>query len=97
MTCHVDAFDARVGGRFRITLAYGAPSRIGKTIAHTDTSWPLRRTLPNTRVVEIDESETEDPALHGEMKITIELADKDGGGEVVGLHEGLPPGLRDVG
>ena len=39
--------------------------------------------------------ETEDPALRGEMKITIELADKDSGTEVIGVHEGVPPGLRD--
>ena len=49
--------------------------------------------MPNTRVVEIDEFETDDPTLRGEMKIAIELFDKDGGTEVVGVHEGLPPGL----
>jgi Activator of Hsp90 ATPase homolog 1-like protein len=43
--------------------------------------------------VEIDEFETENPALRGEMRITIELADKDGGTVVVGLHEGLPSGV----
>jgi uncharacterized protein YndB with AHSA1/START domain len=49
--------------------------------------------VPNKRVVEVDEFETKDPALRGEMKITIELLEKDGGAEVVGVHEGLPPGL----
>jgi hypothetical protein len=53
--------------------------------------------VPNKRVVEIDEFETRDPALRGEMKITIELLEKDGGAEVVGVHEGLPPGLSGRG
>ena len=44
--------------------------------------------------IEIDEVESENPALRGEMKITIELFDKGGGTEVVGLHEGLPPGVN---
>ena len=97
MTCHVHAFDARVGGKFRISLTYDAPSRVGKTTTHTDTyHGHFVELVPNKRVVEIDEFETEDPGLRGEMKITIELADKDGGTEVVGLHEGLPPGLRDA-
>ena len=43
--------------------------------------------------MEVDEFETEDPALRGEMKITVELADKDDGTEVVGTHEGLPSGV----
>ena len=49
--------------------------------------------VPGERVVEIDEFETSDPALRGEMTVTIVLADADGGTEVVGLHEGLPRGV----
>jgi hypothetical protein len=41
----------------------------------------------NKRVVEIDEFETKDPALRGERKSTIELLEKDGGAEVVAVHE----------
>jgi uncharacterized protein YndB with AHSA1/START domain len=36
---------------------------------------------------------TADPALQGEMTITITLTDADGGTEVLGVHEGLPPGI----
>jgi uncharacterized protein YndB with AHSA1/START domain len=97
MTCHVHAFDARVGGKFRISLTYDAPTHIGKTTAQTDTyHGRFVELVPNKRVVEMDEFETEDPALRGEMKITIELTDKEDGTEVVGVHEGLPPGLRDA-
>ena len=49
--------------------------------------------MPNERVVEVVEFETADPALYGEMTITITLADRDGGTELVAVHEGLPPGL----
>jgi uncharacterized protein YndB with AHSA1/START domain len=44
-------------------------------------------------LVEVDEFETADPALHGEMTITITLSDADGGTDVLGVHEGLPPGI----
>jgi uncharacterized protein YndB with AHSA1/START domain len=49
--------------------------------------------VPNERVVELDEFETPDPSLRGQMKITITLTDADGGTEVTGVHEGLPPGI----
>jgi uncharacterized protein YndB with AHSA1/START domain len=49
--------------------------------------------VPNERVVEIDEFETADPALQGEMRITITLFDEDGGTGIVGVHEGVPPGV----
>lgn len=94
MTCQVHAFDARVGGKFRISLTYEAPIALGKTTAHTDTYYGhFDELVPNERVVEIDEFETTNPALRGEMKVTIELTDKDGGTEVVGTHEGLPAGV----
>ncbi|MBI4543688.1 MAG: SRPBCC domain-containing protein [Gemmatimonadetes bacterium] len=37
MTSHVQVFDPREGGSFRISLTYDAPSGIGKTTANTDT------------------------------------------------------------
>jgi hypothetical protein len=39
------------------------------------------------------EFETTDPALRGEMTITITLADVDGGIEIVAVHDGLPRGV----
>jgi RNA polymerase sigma factor (sigma-70 family) len=44
-------------------------------------------------LVEVVEFETTDPALRGEMTITITLADADGGTDLVAVHEGLPPGV----
>jgi uncharacterized protein YndB with AHSA1/START domain len=94
MTCHVHAFEPREGGRLRISLTYDAPTGAGKTGARTDTyRGRFVELVPNERVVEVDEFETTDAALRGEMRITISLADAGVGTDVTGLHEGLPPGV----
>jgi uncharacterized protein YndB with AHSA1/START domain len=94
MRCEVHAFEARVGGSIRISLTYDQPTEAGKTTAQTDTyTGRFVELVPNERVVEVNEFETTDPGLRGEMTVTITLADADGGTEVTGLHEGLPPGV----
>ena len=94
MTARVHRFDAREGGTLRISLTYDAPTGAGKTTARTDTyHGRFVRLIPDEQVVEVDEFETDDPALRGEMTITITLRDVQGGTEVVGLHEGLPRGV----
>jgi uncharacterized protein YndB with AHSA1/START domain len=94
MTSHVHAFDPREGGTFRISLTYDAPTGAGKTTAHTDTHHGrFIELVPDEKVVEVVEFETADPALQGEMTITISLADADGGTEIVAVHDRLPPGL----
>ncbi len=94
MSCHVHSFDAREGGSFRISLTYDVPSGTGKTTAHTDTyHGRFLKLVPNEQVVEVDEFETDDPSLRGEMTITITLADAGGGTILSAVHEGLPPGL----
>jgi hypothetical protein len=37
MKCLVHEFQAREGGKFRISLTYDSPARAGKTAANTDT------------------------------------------------------------
>ena len=94
MTAHVHAFDAREGGIIRVSLTYIEHTTAGKTSAHTDTYHGcFARLIPNELVVEVDEFETTDPEMRGEMTITITLADADDGTELVGIHEGLPPGV----
>jgi uncharacterized protein YndB with AHSA1/START domain len=94
MACHVHNFDAREGGSFRISRTYGAPTGTGKTTARTDTyQGRFVKIVPNEQVVEVDEFETEDPALHGEMTITITLTDADGGTDLLAVHDGLPRGV----
>src|SRR5438309_5388338 len=97
MTSHVHAFDPREGGSFRISLTYDAPTGTGKTTAHTDTyHGRFVKLVINEQVVEVVEFETTDPALRGEMTITITLADADGGTDLLAVHDGLPPGLSTV-
>jgi uncharacterized protein YndB with AHSA1/START domain len=94
MTSHVHAFEAREGGTFRISLTYDEPTGAGKTTAHTDTyHGRFVKLVPNEQVVEVVEFETADPAMRGEMTITITLAEAEGGTEVLAVHDGLPPGL----
>jgi uncharacterized protein YndB with AHSA1/START domain len=94
MTSHVHAFDAREGGSYRISLTYDAPTETGKTTSHTDTyHGHFAKLVPNEQVVEVTEFETEDPALRGEMTITMTLTDADGGTDLVAVHDGLPSGV----
>lgn len=91
MTCVVHEWDARVGGTLRVSLTYDAPDAAGKTSAHTDTyGGRFVDLVPDERVVEVDRFESDDPALQGEMTITITLADAPGGTALTAVHEGLP-------
>ena len=94
MTCQVHEFDAREGGSIRISLTYKQPRQTGKTTSHTDTyHGRFVKLVTNEQVVEVDEFETADPALLGEMTITITLTDADGGTDLLAVHEGLPRGV----
>jgi uncharacterized protein YndB with AHSA1/START domain len=94
MTSQVHEFDPREGGLLRISLTYDAPTGTGKTTARTD-SYRGRfvKLVPNEQVVEVDQFETENPALQGEMTITITLVDAAGGTDLIAVHDGLPPGV----
>jgi uncharacterized protein YndB with AHSA1/START domain len=95
MTSEVHCFEPREGGSFRVSLTYEAPTGTGKTTPHTDTyHGRFSRLVPDREVVEVIEFETTDPSLQGKMTITITLADRDGGTEVTGVHEGLPRGVN---
>ena len=94
MTCEVHEFDGREGGSFRVSLTYDAPDRAGKTTGQTDTyRGRFVELVADELVVEVDEFETDDPALRGEMTITISLTDADGGTDLVAIHENLPSGV----
>jgi uncharacterized protein YndB with AHSA1/START domain len=95
MSSHIHSFDPREGGRFRISLTYDQATSTGKTTAQTDTfHGRFVRLVPDTEVVQVVEFESGDPALQGEMTIIYTLADADGGTDLVGVHENLPPGVR---
>jgi uncharacterized protein YndB with AHSA1/START domain len=95
MTCEVHEWEPREGGAIRVSLTYDAPDQAGKTSAHTDTYQGRFVTLvPGQLVVEVDEFETSDPTLQGEMTMTVRLTAADGGTQLEALHDGLPSGVR---
>ena len=94
MSSQVHEFDAREGGRFRISLTYDTPTETGKTTAHTDTyHGRFTKLVPDALVVEEMEFETDDPAMRGVMRVTYTLAEADGGTDLVAVHDNLPPGI----
>jgi len=94
MTCEIHAFDAREGGRVRVSLTYAATDRAGKTHGSTDTyHGRFLRLIRDELVVEVDAFETDDPELTGEMTMTFRLGDADGGTQLVATHEGVPRGI----
>lgn len=94
MTSEVHEFDVREGGRFRISLTYDERTDTGKTTEQTDSFHGRFVSLvPDTEVVQAIEFETDDPTLQGEMTVTYTLTPADGGTELTGLHEGVPPSV----
>lgn len=91
MTSRIHAFDAREGGSFRISLTYEVPNGTGKTSSNTDTHHgTFVKLVPDELVVQLVEFETPNPDMQGEMRISYELRDVDGGTDIIAVHEGLP-------
>ncbi len=97
MTGDVHAFNAHEGGTFRMSLTYQDPrhSPGGKTSDNRDTfHGRFVELVPDERIVEIVEFESEDPAFAGQMTITWTLANVGAGTEVGVLCEDIPAGVR---
>jgi uncharacterized protein YndB with AHSA1/START domain len=91
MTSHVHEFDAREGGRFRISLSYDEPGPVGKSASRTDTyHGQFVELVPDEKVVEEIEFETDDATLRGIMTITTTLAEAREGTDILVVHEGVP-------
>jgi len=56
----------------------------------------FEKLVEDEELVEVDEFETDDPALRGEMRITITLVDANGGTDLRSVHEELPSGLSSA-
>jgi uncharacterized protein YndB with AHSA1/START domain len=95
MTSTVHYFEGREGGGFRISLTYDSPDAIGKSADHTDTyHGTFAKLVENEVVIQKVEFETGSSEMQGEMTMTFTLVDADGGTEVRGLHEDVPPGVK---
>ena len=97
MTGKLHAFDGRVGGGFRMSLYYQPNDDFfrGKTTEKEDLS-EVRfvELVPQRKIVEAVTFVTDDPALKGEMTITVTFDEVPGGTEVTFACTDLPPGLR---
>ncbi len=96
MTAKIHEFDPREGGRFRVSLTYDAPTDRGKTTAQTDTYHGyFACVVPDEKIVEVIEFETDKPELQGEITVTTTLADKPGGTEISVTYQGLPSAISE--
>lgn len=92
MTATIHRFDAREGGRFRITL-HPEAGEGGRSAERPQTfRGRFRRLVPGQLVAEAIEFESRDPALAGVMMITTELRQVDDGCEVTMIYEDIPEG-----
>ncbi len=97
MTGQMHVFDAREGGTFRMSLTYQDPQQSlgGKTTESTDTfQGRFTELVPDEKIVEVIEFESQDPRFAGEMKMTTSFTDTDEGTEITVLCEGIPAGVR---
>jgi uncharacterized protein YndB with AHSA1/START domain len=97
MTGEIHAFDARVGGGYRMSLYYPEEERVfrGKTAEREDRVEVRFVELARPRkIVEAIDFVTDDPALKGEMTMTATFKKVRGGAEATLVFENLPPGLQ---
>jgi uncharacterized protein YndB with AHSA1/START domain len=97
MKGHVEIFEPRVGGKLRMSLTYldQKDRPRGKTSEDVDTSeGTFVELIPNEKIVQVFEFESDQPEFAGEMRITWSLADANGGTEVTVLMEDIPKGIR---
>jgi uncharacterized protein YndB with AHSA1/START domain len=97
MTGKIHAFDARVGGGYRMSLFYPPDERSfrGKTSEREDmVDFRFVALDPPRRIVEAVTFVTDDPAFGGEMTIIVTFEAARGGTEVTFFCENLPAGLK---
>jgi uncharacterized protein YndB with AHSA1/START domain len=97
MTGEIHEFDARVGGRYRMSLFYPPTERSfrGKTSDRED-MFTVRfvELAPPRKIVETVNFHTADPAFFGDMTIEWTFNEVSGGTEVTVVCKNLPPGVR---
>lgn len=97
MSGQVHEFDARPGGRLRMTLTHDDPSDAtpGKWSADSDViAAEFAELVPGERVVWLVEFESQDLSFGGVMRMSWMLSVAAGGTEVTVRAEDVPPGIR---
>ncbi|MEV6995928.1 SRPBCC family protein [Streptomyces sp. NPDC093228] len=95
MRGHVERWDPRPGGGFRMVLTYLDPAESpGKTSDATDVvDVEFAQLVPPTRVVQRAVFEADDPSYAGTMTMTWQLAPVGDGTEVTVTATDVPPGI----
>lgn len=97
MRGQIHTFEPHEGGKFQMSLMYvdRPETQRGKTSEDTDTfKGRFVQLLPYSKIVWVVEFQSDQPDFAGEMTVTWDLADADGGSEVTALCEGIPKGIR---
>ncbi|TDQ41013.1 SRPBCC domain-containing protein [Aureibacillus halotolerans] len=96
MSAHIDRFETRKGGRYRMTLTYELDqSSPGKTSENTDVSQGVFLALvPDRKIVWSIEFDSDDPAFSGEMIQTWYFEEISKGTKVTIVCENVPVGVR---
>lgn len=96
MKAHIHAFDPREGGAFRMSFIYAGASEgaQGKTSERVDMfHGHFAELVPDRRIVEIVEFESDDPAFTGAMTVITEFAPALDGCEVTIRCGNVPAGI----
>lgn len=95
MTAEVREFDAREGGEVRMTLHYPEADRGAGKSSGTSDVFQARflELVPEERVVQVIEFESDDPAFAGEMRMTVTLAPTRQGTYVTIDFDDIPEGI----
>ncbi len=93
----IHSFDAREGGKYDMSLTYMKPEESlgGKSTEDTDSfTGCFVQLIPDEKVVEVIEFDSDDPRFSGQMTMTTTLKEADGGTEISILAEDIPPGVN---
>ncbi|WP_028782332.1 SRPBCC domain-containing protein [Thalassobacillus devorans] len=96
MSGHIEMFDPREGGSYKITLMYEIEhSNPGKTTENTDVvQAKFLELVPDKRIVQSVKFNSKDPAFSGEMVQKWLLEANSVGTEVTIVCENVPEGIR---
>ena len=94
MTGHIDAFEPRPGGLYRMTLTYDDHTIAGKSGNNSDVvEGHFVELAPDQRVVQQFDFASDDPALTGTMTMVWSLAAVPSGTEVTIRCDNVPDGI----
>jgi uncharacterized protein YndB with AHSA1/START domain len=98
MRARFELFEPREGGAFQMVLEYeGTAHELpGKSSAHEDiVHGRFGELVPDRRIVEHVDFESDDPAFAGTMTVTTTLTPVDGGTEVTITCDDVPEGIGE--